>query len=68
MEAKRIFQEGRKSQMYEVLLRRKILEKLVTTRKGGKVDVLLKAKWPLFGLGQFELGFLLLVAQTDIAS
>lgn len=23
---------------------------------------------PLFGLGQFELGFLLLVAQTDIAS
>ena len=45
MEAKRIFQEGRKSQMYEVLLRRKILEKLVTTRKGGKVDVLLKAKW-----------------------
>lgn len=45
MEAKRIFQEGRKSQMYEILLRRKILEKLVTTRKGGKVDVFLKAKW-----------------------
>lgn len=31
--------------MYEILLRRKILEKLVTTQKGGKVDVFLKAKW-----------------------
>lgn len=45
MKAKIIFQEARKSQMYEILLRRKILEKLVTTRKGGKVDVLVKAKW-----------------------
>lgn len=45
MEAKRIFQEGRKSQMYEILLRRNILEKLVTAWKGGKVDVLVKAKW-----------------------
>lgn len=44
MKAKIIFQEARKSQMYEILLRRKILEKLVTTRKGGKVDVLVKAK------------------------
>ena len=42
MKAKIIFQEAR---MYEILLRRKILEKLVTTRKGGKVDVLVKAKW-----------------------
>ena len=47
--------------MYEILLRRKILEKLVTTRKGGKVDVFLKTKWNLRG-NPFSL-FLLNISQ-----